>query len=141
MNKNGRQQSSVFSRPIVFGEDQRFSPQAGTRKLMISGPDTTEIIIDTSVELQGGKIYSFFLLNDVDGLETMTTEDRIVYPEQERNARIRFIHLSPNAGSLRLTWLDAEGDENVLINDISFKQITDFRGNFCRHLTVDVKKC
>lgn len=91
----------------------------GNRVLSLKNAAGT--VLDTvSVSLNAGDVFSAFAVNTYDNIELVTYNDSLVQPETG-HARVRFINLSPDAGSI-----DISGLTQSFATGVDFKEATDF---------------
>ncbi len=85
------------------------------------GGTLTSIFADT-IELTTDKYYSLFLTGENTTLSSLFIEDELTTPEVGKS-KIRFINLSPDAGTLRLSL----SDPNIIFNGQSYKGASAFQ--------------
>lgn len=85
-------------------------------------PDTPPLAYET-VDFTPGSFYTLYVVGyEEDDLQIMVTEDDSSAPG-EGNAKLRFIHLSPDAPALDIT---EDGDDAEGASNIEFKDAVDF---------------
>lgn len=76
---------------------QRF--YTGKRNFKFTPPNAISSMLDTEVTLEEDKVYSIFLVDEVNGLNDLVVVDDWEDPDSN-HAGVRFIHLSPDAGEI-----------------------------------------
>lgn len=94
----------------------------GERHLKINPFNASNSLIDTTITLADGAFYSVFIVNNLPNVEALTVRDSTNAPS-EGKAKVRFINLSPDAGSLEISSND-EGSS--LFGPREFKQPSHF---------------
>lgn len=79
------------------------------------------VLQQTTLKLQSGKYYSVFVAGKKDSLSSLVLEDNLNRPSAGK-AKIRFVHLSPDAPSLDF---NLSADQSLASN-LAFKGSTDF---------------
>ncbi|NHE55579.1 DUF4397 domain-containing protein [Cyclobacterium plantarum] len=94
----------------------------GERDFSFKDPETQESVLDTTVNLEIEKVYSFFMTEDGSQVKTIFTEDSLKTPDTGK-ALIRLVHLSSDSPEVSVYQRD---EDDPLIGDQSFMDITDF---------------
>lgn len=94
----------------------------GERSFSFLDPVSNQSLLDTAVNLEVEKVYSFFMTETMENLTTLFVEDSLESPVTGK-ALIRLVHLSPDSPEVTLFQRDQE--DNTLGN-LSFMEITDF---------------
>lgn len=95
----------VFNKDIVwkdlpYGESTDYlGINAGEPIVKIYTLDGSEPIIEENVDISKKQNYSLFLVNPVDAIATLVTEDDDSKPERGR-VRVRFVHAAPGLGAV-----------------------------------------
>ena len=101
-------------------------------------------LVQKTVNFIPGKFYSVYVVG-YDDMEVLYTEDDLTNPA-EGKAKVRFIHLSPDAPMLDFEAVAGAGDP-LRVDDHAFKEATDFAAveggiaytvNFIDHASEDV---
>ncbi len=79
------------------------------------------VLHQITLKLQSGKYYSVFVAGKKDSLSSLVLEDNLIRPSAGK-AKIRFVHLSPDAPALDFDL----STEQSLASNLSFKGSTDF---------------
>jgi hypothetical protein len=117
---DGRQ---INSNPFDYADNsgyQRFF--TGERNLQFSPFDADNVVIDSTITFEDQKVYSVFVVNEYENAELLILNDNSDAPASGKS-KIRFINLSPDAGSVAL---NVEGQTGALIPGKAFKQSSDF---------------
>lgn len=117
------------SKLLGFGDHLAYvNVTVGDRAFELKGKDDKSIV-KKSFKTEKDKSYSIFASNSADGktFELIQVTDDLTAPTGEK-AKVRFIHLSPDAGKLNL-----ESGESVLAQNISYKGASAYK-------EVDAKK-
>jgi hypothetical protein len=95
---------------------------SGTRKLLITkkGVGTSLLAEDFTLEPQKG--YSLFVYDKLETVKFLMIKDELTVPAAGK-AKVRFVHLSPDAPALNLA---IAGKDTDLFTDKAFKGYTDF---------------
>lgn len=94
------------------------------RLVRVFDPDdypTADPLIQKTVNFVPGKFYSLYVVG-YDEIELLATEDDLSAPDDGK-AKIRFIHLSPDAPSLDF---GVEGVDTLIASDKTFKEVEGF---------------
>ena len=97
------------------------SISSGKRELSVTKKDVTDILVKADATLAADKSYSVFVA-DKTGNALVFVADDLTAPAADK-AKIRFINLSPDAGSLDIA---VTGKTEVLLAKKAFKESTDF---------------
>lgn len=79
------------------------------------------VLHQTTLKLMSGKYYSVFVTGKKDSLSSLVLEDNLSKPAPGK-ARIRFVHLSPDAPALDFS----VGDDFTLASNIEYRRSTDY---------------
>lgn len=94
---------------------------AGTRNLKINVAGTSTTALNANLPVVNGKSYSVFAADSVSKLSGVVFEDDLTAPTAG-NAKVRFIHLSPNAPAVDI----AVDGGAVVFPNAAFKSATTF---------------
>jgi hypothetical protein len=94
----------------------------GARHFKINPFNATNSLIDTTITLVDGAFYSVFIVNDLPNVEALTVRDSASAPSDGK-AKVRFINLSPDAGSLEIA---SDDGGSSLFGPREFKQPSHF---------------
>ncbi len=114
VNVDGRK---ITDNPLYFTEVipyNRFF--TGERNFKFSPANAVNNLLDTEVNFEEDKVYSVFLADEMTNLKAHVLEDDWENPDTN-HASIRFVHLSPDAGSIELT---VSGKENSFAEPVTF---------------------
>ncbi|HWK56605.1 MAG TPA: DUF4397 domain-containing protein [Parapedobacter sp.] len=81
-------------------------------------------IVQKTVNFIPGKFYSLYVVG-YDDIEVLATEDDLTHPT-EGKAKVRFVHLSPNAPTLDFEVYTGSDGNTLRIDDKAFKETTGF---------------
>jgi hypothetical protein len=93
----------------------------GDRNFKINPFNASNTLVDTVYNFVDGGFYSLFIVNNVSKAETLIVRDSASVPS-EGKAKVRFIHLSPDAPALDVT----EGEDTPLFSAQAFKDPSEF---------------
>ncbi|SFB94765.1 protein of unknown function [Parapedobacter composti] len=85
-------------------------------------PQGTQPLARQTVTFTPGRFYSLYVVGQDDDMEILSIEDDLTAPGQGK-AKLRFIHLSPDAPSLDF---GVHGADTLIASDKSFKEIEAF---------------
>ncbi len=94
---------------------------AGTYNVDVNVANTTTTAIDTSVTVSGNTHYSVFAVDSVSRIEALVLVDDLSAPAAG-NAKVRFVHLSPNAPGVDVNAVGV----GTLFNNQFFRDATTF---------------
>lgn len=95
---------------------------SGTRKLLITKKGSTTSLLAEDFSLEPQKGYSLFIYDKLETVKFLMIKDDLTAPAAGK-AKVRFVHLSPDAPALNLA---IAGKDTDLFTDKSFKAYTDF---------------
>lgn len=95
---------------------------SGTRKLIIKKKGSSTSVLSEDFTLENQKGYSLFVYDKFETVKFLMIKDDLTAPAPGK-ARVRFVHLSPDAPALNLA---IAGKDTDLFTDKSFKAYTDF---------------
>lgn len=95
--------------------------EPGVRKIQVNVTGTSTTVIESDLDLEPGTNYSVFAVDGVANITALVIEDDLSAPASG-NAKVRFIHLSPDAPAVDITLTDG----TVVFGNRAFKQYTDF---------------
>lgn len=95
----------------------------GNRSIKFTAAGASNALIDTTFNFADGKAYSLFAINSLPRTEALLVVDSAAAP-QAGKARVRFIHLSPDAPAFDVT---ISGDTAALFTHQTFKDATEFK--------------
>ncbi len=99
-----------------------FTANSGTRTFDIYNRADKSKVLSSPLNLAYKKIYSIFIVDTASKTKFVLVKDDLTRPESGK-AKIRFIHLSPDASGLDVKISSA----SVLFSDKAFKEYTDFK--------------
>ena len=94
----------------------------GDRSFSFLDPVSNQSFLDTAVNLEVEKVYSFFMTETTDNYTTLFIEDSLESPVSGK-AHIRLVHLSPDGPEVALFQRD---QEDAILENLPFMEITDF---------------
>lgn len=95
----------------------------GKRNFSFKAGNASNSLLDTLVNFEADKAYSFFLSEEEEGsFVPVIVEDDLESPSSGK-AMVRLVHLSPDAAKVNLKVGDKEND---LFEDQEFRDVTDF---------------
>ncbi len=94
----------------------------GPRTVRVNVAGTMTTVIKADVKLAPRTFYSVFAVNDVAHIEPLVLVDDLTPPASGK-AKVRFIHLSPNAPAVDIA---VAGGGPVVFPNVAFKGATDF---------------
>lgn len=94
----------------------------GERSFSFKDPASDQSLLDTAVNLEVEKAYSFFMAEQGGQLQTLFIEDSLGFPTTG-SSLVRLVHLSPDSPEVSIYQRDAA---NPLFEGNEFMQITDF---------------
>jgi len=110
---------------------------SGNRKLVVTKKGLTTPLLSENFSLEAQKGYSLFVYDKFDALKFLMLKDDLTAPAATK-AKVRFVHLSPDAPALNLA---IAGKDTDLFTDKSFKGNTDFVSiDPAEKVTFNVKK-
>ncbi|MES2457643.1 MAG: DUF4397 domain-containing protein [Bacteroidota bacterium] len=110
---------------------------SGNRKLVVTKKGLTTPLLSENFTLEAQKGYSLFVYDKFDVLKLLLLKDDLTAPAATK-AKVRFVHLSPDAPALNLA---VAGKETDLFTDKSFKGSTEFVSiDPAEKVTFNVKK-
>lgn len=95
---------------------------SGLRRLVTTKKNSSTPLLTENFTLEDQKIYSLFIYDKLDVIKYLMIKDEITAPASGK-AKIRFVHLSPDAPALNL---NIGGKDTDLFTDKSFKGYTEF---------------
>ncbi|HMI00986.1 MAG TPA: DUF4397 domain-containing protein [Pedobacter sp.] len=95
---------------------------SGTRRLVIAKKGGTTALLTEDFPLEPQKGYSLFVCDKFETIKFLMIKDDLTAPASGK-ARVRFVHMSPDAPALNLA---IAGKDTDLFTDKSFKGYTDF---------------
>jgi hypothetical protein len=111
-----------------------FNITPGANILKFTTASNTESVYTETTNLDQDKAYSYFLINDLPSLSGLLVQDDLSLTSAEK-AFVRFINLSPDAGSLDLV---VSGGA-VLVADKAFKSASEFISADGKPYTLELK--
>lgn len=108
----------------------------GDRNFKFSPFNASNALIDTTLNLVQGKVYSVFVIDKLSSIEALLVQDSSATPAAG-NAMVRFVHLSPDAPAINVAVTDQAGDP--LFGDQSFKSASAFKEVTARTYSFTVK--
>ncbi|MDY6837112.1 MAG: DUF4397 domain-containing protein [Thermodesulfobacteriota bacterium] len=98
--------------------------KSGTRNIKVEEGSSGLTLIDGTITLEGGKNYTFLLMNFEAAIEAMLLEDDTTPPAANK-AKVRFIHASPDP-DLDPPNVDFLVDGTVKVSDVPFKGVSSY---------------
>ncbi|MBB6611404.1 DUF4397 domain-containing protein [Pontibacter sp. Tf4] len=100
---------------------------AGSRNIKVNATGTSTSVIDGTVDLLDKGNYTIFATGSLgaDDIEPLILTDDLTAPTAG-NAKIRFVHLSPDAPAVDIVNVTDVANESVLADGISFRDATAF---------------
>ncbi|HKG05870.1 MAG TPA: DUF4397 domain-containing protein [Pedobacter sp.] len=95
---------------------------SGSRRLVTTKKGITTTLLTQDFVLEDQKIYSLFIYDKFDAVKYLMIKDEITAPAAGK-AKIRFVHLCPDALALNL---NIAGKDTDIFTNKSFKAYTDF---------------
>jgi hypothetical protein len=109
---------------VNFGSSGEYGePEGAVPLTLISSSDTTHYIFQNNLNLVSGGLYSFYIFGNVPNVQTMLIRDHIPV-HRDSVSGVRFVNLSPDAGSVNVT---LQGGTTNDFSSIAYKSITDFK--------------
>jgi hypothetical protein len=96
--------------------------RTGDRNLKFGPFDANNIVIDTTVTLTEGNLYSMFVVDEYDNANLLVLNDNSENPASGK-AKIRFLNLSPDSEEMSLI---ANGSQSPLFSGQAFMETSDF---------------
>jgi hypothetical protein len=93
----------------------------GDRSFSFLDPISNQSLLDTAVNLEVEKVYSFFMTEIADDYKTLFVEDSLASPVSGK-ALLRMVHLADSP----IVTLFQRDQEDAILNNLSFMEITDF---------------
>ena len=97
----------------------------GSRNISFTPANANNVVVDTAFQFVANRAYSLFAVDDYEDLKVLRLEDSSDSPS-EGKAKIRFIHLSPDAPGLQLSADDQNSnivDETAFLDASSFVEV------------------
>lgn len=94
----------------------------GLINIRLNERGTANVLVDKGVEFNQNGNYSIFVIDTLPDVKTMVLEDDLSEPQLGK-AKVRFIHLSPDAPAVDVLNLL---DSSVVVSNMSFKSYTAF---------------
>jgi hypothetical protein len=95
---------------------------SGTRRVLITKKGQTTSLLTEGLTLEPQKGYSLFICDKLETVKFLLIKDDLTVPAAGK-AKVRFVHLSPDAPALNLA---IAGKDTDLFTDKSFKGYSDF---------------
>ncbi|WP_257666221.1 DUF4397 domain-containing protein [Parapedobacter tibetensis] len=115
----------VLGEEFAYGDTLPYkNAYSGRRLVRVFDPNrnqTTPPLAQGTVDFTPGKFYSLYVVG-YEEIQLMVTEDDLSNPS-EGKAKIRFLHLSPDAPALDL---EVEEVDTLLASNKKFKEVTEF---------------
>lgn len=99
-----------------------FTP--GSVRVKFATVNSVSALIDTALTFQKDNIYSLFVVDSLKQVDVLVVQDSLVSPAAGK-ARVRFIHLSPDAPAVDLA--TTGNNAATLFSNVGFKGITQFQ--------------
>ncbi|WP_256002646.1 DUF4397 domain-containing protein [Pedobacter deserti] len=94
----------------------------GNRTIIVKKKGTTANLLSEGFDFEVQKGYTLFVADKFDQLKYVMIKDDLSYP-QSGKAKVRFVHMSPDAPALNLA---IAGKDTDLFTNKTFKQYTEF---------------
>lgn len=111
-----------------------FNITPGANILKFTTASNTETVYTETTNLEQDKAYSYFLINELPNLSGLLVQDDLSLNSAEK-AFVRFINLSPDAGSLDLV----VSGGGLLVGDKPFKSASEFISTDAKPYTLELK--
>ena len=109
--------------------------EAGIRNFRFNAYSTGTNLVETNLDFEANKVYSLFVMNTLSRIELLRTVD-VTDPPASGNARVRFIHLSPDAPEIDIIW---GGETTPVFSGQIFKQASAFKDVPAKTYSMQVK--
>lgn len=93
---------------------------SGSYEVDINAAGTMTTVLNETLELAGGDVFTVAAVNYLGSIETLVIEDDLAAPEAG-NAHLRVVHASPDAPNVDVL----VGDE-IVLEDVPFKAVSDY---------------
>lgn len=90
---------ALLAQNFAFTKDTAVAVYPGITSFLISKTGSSTSLINTNFSLSPEKAYSIFAIDNVSSIKATVTEDNFVLPPSD-SVKVRFFHLSPNAGAI-----------------------------------------
>jgi hypothetical protein len=111
----------INSLPFSFGEYTGYLRFFADERNLQFGPfDASNIVASTTETFEDDEFYSVFLTGEYPDIEPLVLQEDSESPE-EGNAKIRFLHLSPDAPTVSLF-----NEDGAIFESIEFREPTNF---------------
>ncbi|MFD2035217.1 DUF4397 domain-containing protein [Belliella marina] len=113
----------VTNNPFRYSETIPYSRYyLGERTFKFSPYNSVTSLLEKKFTVEEDVVYSMFLAGEADDLDAIFVTDEWETPVQ-REAQLRFVHLSPDAGLLEIQIADAD---TPFVDEAEFKSYSDF---------------
>lgn len=110
----------------------------GSVRVQFAPVNSASAVIDTTLTFKDDKIYSLFVVDKLQQIDLLVVQDSLVSPAAGK-ARLRFIHLSPDASAVDLELASTGTTPTNLFSNVAFKGVTEFQDIAAGTLTLQVK--
>ncbi len=120
--------TKVNSTALVYPENTGYlTVEAGTRNFKVNATGTETTVIDVNQNLMKDQSYSIFASGSVmdSDLQPLVITDDLTAPANG-NAKIRFVHLSPDAPAVDVVATSVATGDQAMFEDMSFREFTEF---------------
>jgi hypothetical protein len=111
-----------------------FQIKPGTNSIMFTTANSTASVLTKAISLEADKAYSLFLIDKADKLDGLLVSDDLSATNAEK-AQVRFINLSPDAGTLVLGQTGAA----TLVSDLPYKGYSAFSAAEAKTYSLEIR--
>lgn len=116
-------QNRVNQNPLNYTEVIAYSAfYPGSRDFRFSGFNSATSLLEKNFVLKADSVYSVFVADETSEIDAFLVKDVWEEPTAEKT-QLRFVHLSPDAGSVDL---QVSGTTNPLVSQSNFKSVSAF---------------
>lgn len=98
---------------------------AGQRAISVNSAGTTDGLISGNLNFGVDKSYTLFATGTASDVQPLLIEDDLTAPASG-SAKVRFVHLSPDAPMVDITGATGGGAQMLIFDDISYREFTGF---------------
>lgn len=129
-------QNRVNQNPLEYTQILPYSAfHPGMRDFRFSAFNSATSLLEKDFELKADSVYSVFVADEAAGIDAILVKDIWEEPTAEK-AQLRFVHLSPDAEEV---YLEISGTSTPLVNESTFKSISNFEELNTGNFTLKVK--
>ncbi|MGH2646378.1 MAG: DUF4397 domain-containing protein [Ginsengibacter sp.] len=115
-----------YQAPLSYGSWMEYGiPSGATPLVVVSAEDTSHPLLDGTMDLKAGGIYSLYLTGNGAKADTIMKRDTIPYYSSVL-AGVRFINLSPDSQPVSIN-LEGNAITQTEFNNLTYRQITPFK--------------